>query len=43
MKIGSKVGKFENVKVSNCDESKSFCVLKRDTIAKIDLDLTLGN
>lgn len=39
---GSKVGKFENVKVLNCDESKDACILKRNTTAQIDLDLTLG-
>lgn len=39
---GSKMGRFTRVEVSDCDTSKSACVLKRQTNATISIDFELG-
>lgn len=40
--IGSKIGKFSKVLVSDCDTTKSACILRRNTTANIALDFELG-
>ncbi|CRL05670.1 CLUMA_CG018703, isoform A [Clunio marinus] len=40
---GSIKGKFTKVSVSNCDETKPKCVLKRGTNATVNIDFQLNN
>lgn len=39
---GSKIGRFSNVSVSDCDMTKSSCVLHRNTNATIGVNFNLG-
>lgn len=37
---GSKNGAYSNVEISDCDTTKSACILKRNTTASITIDFT---
>lgn len=40
--IGSEVGKFGKVSVSDCDETKSRCILKRGTNATVTIEFNIS-
>lgn len=39
---GSKIGKYTNVTVTNCDNSGGDCILKRGSDATISINFTIG-
>lgn len=40
--LGSEIGKFTKIMVSNCDETKPRCILKRGTNTSVAIEFTLS-